>query len=211
MWIGSRKGVLRYEVGAGAPAFIPQLKDVHVTSLYDDGSGLLVGTMQGLLRWDKNASSTPDRVLPDAQVHSLYKDGPVLLISTNGNGLFRLDATRQRQPESVNSPIGIIYRYVRNGPTLWMGAGMGVEAGLYRWNTETEEVPKRVAVVNTGYIHRFCPLGGTLWIGAQNGLFRINGLNTPWDDAQLQIISTVPETIYTGSNLLVQWKIGNFG
>jgi hypothetical protein len=210
VWIASRRGLLLYEEGNGAPVFLPEVKDIHVTSLSDEGSELLIGTVQGLLRWDKTGGTTPDWVLSDAEVSSLSKDGSKLLISTKGRGLFRLDNVHAGQPELIDSRIGVIHKYFKSGNILWLAAGMGTRAGLYRWESEKGGTPERVTAVSTGHIHNFYRSGGTLWIGAEKGLFQIEGLDTEWD-AQLRITSTLPETINTDNNLLIQWQVGNFG
>lgn len=210
VWIGSRKGLLLYEEGNGEPVFLPEVKDIPVTSLSDEGSELLIGTSRGLLRWDKIGGSKPDWVLPDVEVHSISKDGSRILISTKGRGLFRLDNVQAGQPELIDGRIGVIHKYFKSGTILWLAAGMGTRAGLYRWDSEKGGTPERVAAVNAGYIHNFYRSGGTLWIGAEKGLFQIEGLDTEWD-AQLRITSTLPETINTDNNLLIQWQVGNFG
>src|SRR5215213_11960666 len=71
--------------------------------------------------------------------------------------------------------------------TQWMGAGVVAEAGLYRWDSRTDEPPQHVDI-NTGFVHRFYRSGDTLWIGAERGLFRLDGQASDWN-ADLKITS----------------------
>src|SRR5919205_130943 len=214
VWIGSDQGLFSWS-GAGDPTPAPFGDGIRVTSLYKEGPTLLVGTANGLLRWTDAPTGSHQWMFEDAEVYSLYKDNSTLLISTKakgpmpGKGLRRLDDVHTGHWKAVAEDIGSSSRYYRSGHILWMGAGAIAEAGFYRWDTAIEEPPQRVAGVNTGFIYRFYRSGDTLWIGADKGLFKLDGFDTDWN-AQLQILSKTPSTIYSDYNLPIRWQIGNY-
>jgi hypothetical protein len=210
LWIGAQKGLLSWNSADKEPVLTVVGENAEVTSIYKENGLLLVGTSQGLLRWVDALTGSPQPVFNDIGVYSLYRDVSTLLVSTEGNGLRRLDNIPSGHADSIDSEIGTSSKYLRTESILWMGAGIVAEAGLYQWNSQKEKKPKRIDKINTGSIHCFYKSGGTLLIGAQNGLFRIEGLDTDWD-AKLQIVSKPPDVINTDTSWPIQWQVGNFG
>ncbi len=152
----------------------------------------------------------PVQKLDKTEIYSLFKDGSTLLISVKDKGLFRWGSLREGEPQLVDESTLFSSRYYRTGSILWMVAGTSDQAGLFRWDTKQEDRPQRLSSLNLGYVHAFCESAGTLWIGAENGLFRVEGINTGWI-TQIDITSPLPRITYTDQNLLVQWKVNNFG
>jgi hypothetical protein len=212
LWIGSEKGLLRWDCKRDeAPVFMWQFKGMNVTSLAHDSNSLLIGTNKTLFSWNRLGMSEPEQVPVDSPIYNLYKeDDSPLLISAAGKGLLRWDNIRGGQPRLVDSTIVRISKYSRNGSILWMGAGLGDSAGLFRWDRQKEDSPPRVASLNTGFVHDLHINDDTLWVGADKGLFRVEGLGTPWV-ANIRITSDLPKVIYTDHNLLIQWQVGDFG
>lgn len=228
VWIGAEKGLLIWDSEDELPKTVPATDVVGVTGLYKDveTATLMIGTANGLLRWVDAPSGRPEPVLPNVKVYSLYKDRSMLLISLQKvniekegliekdsrerEGLFRLDNMRAGKPTLVSKDVMTSFKYFRNGPVLWMGAGPAGSRGLYRWDSEKEAAPRRIETINTGTVHDFLQGGKTLWICAERGLFRLEGLETGWD-AKLKITSEFPDILYTDNNLLIRWEIGNYG
>jgi hypothetical protein len=216
VWIGSDIGLLSWNGAGREPVPVPLGINVNVTGVYKEGAVLLVGTSSGLFRWANGPPGSPE-LISDSNVYSLYKDVSTLLINETDKGLLRLDDVGEGKPEIIDSEIGISSKYYKNGskyykngPVLWMGAGHIDQAGLFRWNEQAEQKPRRVAGVNTGYVHCFYKGSDTLWIGGENGLFRVKGLDTDWD-AGIRITGQLPKDINPGQGLLIKWQVGNFG
>jgi hypothetical protein len=212
VWIGAERGLLIWDSEDEVPRNVPIVGDVEVTGLYkgNENSPLMIGTAKGLLRWTNAPSGRPEQVLPNVEVYSLYKDESTLLISIKGEGLFRLDNIEAGEPTLISKEIGTSFKYIRSGSILWMGAGPAARRGLYRWNSKAETPPQRIETLPTGAIHDFFKRGQTLWICAETGLYRLEGLGTPWD-AKIKITSQLPSIVYTDHNLVIKWEIGNYG
>jgi GTPase SAR1 family protein len=210
LWIGSDNGLLRWDCESGKqPIFTPKVK-VAVTSLDNAGSTLLIGTSRGLLLWNGDEMRDPEQVLVGFEIFSLYKDRSTLLISVTGKGLLRWDNIGEGEPQLVDGTIFFSSKYYRTGSILWLGARTGDRAGLFRWDSQKQERPEFLSSLNFGSVHAFRESEGTLWIGGENGLFRIEGVNSEWI-ANISITSELPRTIYNDQNLLVQWQVGDFG
>lgn len=209
IWIASDQGLFSWD-GVGDAVPVPLGESLKVTSLHSEGVVLLIGTSKGLLRWIDAPTGNRDWVFRNTEVYSLYKDTATLLISTKGNGLRGLDDVRTGQWKPIAEDIGTSSRYYRIGSVLWMGAGPTAEAGLYRWESTTEELPQHMAGINIGFVHCFYKRGDTLWIGADKGLFKLDGLTAKWD-AQVKIISKKPSVIYSDYSLPIRWRIDNYG
>lgn len=211
LWIGSEKGLFRWDGAGKRPESVPAVEGVEVTSLYKEGSTLLIGTTGGLLRWIGAPAGRPEQppMLSGARVYSLYKDISTLLISVRGGGLFRLDNVHEGQPVVLDESVVNNFHYEGGSKAnLWMGGGVVAEAGLYRWDRRPEERPRRVDAVNTGYVHAFHKTGDTLLIGGDKGLFRLDGQDQPWN-AKIRIIDKPSGTVYSNQPLLIKWKVEN--
>lgn len=211
VWVGTDSGLFRWDSESETPVPVPLDRNVEVTYLAKSGLTLLVGTTAGLLRWDDTPDGSRAWILNDVKVYSIYIDGEAVLISTQDSGLLRFQDVRADHYKKIEGLSGTSSRYYRNGSLLWMGAGYTADAGLYKWDTENEGKPKRLEKINTGYVSTFYRDGDILWIGAQNGLFRIEGLSTKWEDADLQFTSPIPKNLNTDSTARISWRVGKFG
>jgi hypothetical protein len=215
LWVGSDKGLFRLDTTGGKdPVPVPGLG--HVTALYKEGTTLVIGTQNGLMRWDHvgdtaAVSRQPPSLFIRDNIYSLYKDEATLLISVNGDkteGLFRWDDVHSGEPRLVASEVRVSSKYYRDGGLLWLGAGLNQTAQLLRWDIKRNEHPQRVAV-DTGVIHDFYKSGQTLWIGAQKGLFRVEEPGAAWD-AGLHVTKRPPDPTLPDYGPHLQWQIDNY-
>jgi signal transduction histidine kinase/CheY-like chemotaxis protein/HPt (histidine-containing phosphotransfer) domain-containing protein/sugar lactone lactonase YvrE len=144
LWVGTSRGLLRWEAGrwAGAGEVAAGLPATDVLALLESrtaaGPVLWVGTRDGLARCAAGRCQvfTPENsALPDRQVYTLLETreaaGPVLWIGTRDGGLVRWSAGKQTVYDTRTSPLRNNWindlRETRSGGKrfLWIGTNGG--------------------------------------------------------------------------------------
>jgi signal transduction histidine kinase/ligand-binding sensor domain-containing protein/DNA-binding NarL/FixJ family response regulator len=157
LWVGTRRGLLRWEAGrwAGAGEIAAGLPASEVLSLLESrtpaGPVLWVGTHDGLARCAAGRCQvfTPENsALPDRQIYTLLETreaaGPVLWIGTRDGGLVRWSSGQQTVYDTRTSPLRNNWinalRETRSGGKrfLWIGTNGGavrldLSAGEPHW------------------------------------------------------------------------------
>lgn len=119
LWIGSMKGLYRYDTGSGALKHYPSLsqrvalKDNRIGTLFlTDRGDLYVGTTLGLSRYDrKNDRFESLDVFNGLNVTDLVEDGSgKIWVSTYANGIFRYDPSDEKIEASYSSEASGKYR-----------------------------------------------------------------------------------------------------
>lgn len=122
MWLGADHGLFRYQRSQWKTV----LPDITVDAIYKDKDGsLLLGTGQGLIRYDGNQSflwviNLGDKVVSFPKVTAVTRDGKGRLwVGTAGQGVFNYNGTHW---EEFNTTNGLPTDYVRKIYTDHLGA-----------------------------------------------------------------------------------------
>lgn len=138
MWVGSQRGLLRYERFQWRMV-LPEIP-IHAISVDPDGA-LLLGTNRGLVRYDGNQSylwiiNLGKETVTDAPVTSITRDGAgSLWVGTAGKGLFKFDG---KDWEQFNTSNGLPTNNVRKLITdrlgeVWIIAATDEGGALIRY------------------------------------------------------------------------------
>lgn len=176
MWMGSQYHGLRH-YWLPAVQRLGEEEGLHDRSLWSvvpDGDGLLVGTDDGVARWDGELFRllVPGSRLPHPAAYSLLRDSRGGLWVGTRSGLQRFDA-RLREGHTFPELRGIRVNglFERPDGSLWIATS----AGLFHCPADTAAGrPEPVDSLLTGLGVRALDWtdDGTLWIGTENGLFR---------------------------------------
>lgn len=157
----------------------------QVFALMDFGSGILIGTDNGL--WyhcdipDEEGGCIDTLVLPGVIVTAMVQDRDALWVGTYGDGLFRYDGSewQQRFLKRDNTAFAVVNALEYQYPYLWVGTDMG----LYRYDggqwsqifvndsTDTFEVTSIMSTPAATYV------------GATDGLLRYASDCLNWVDS----------------------------
>jgi ligand-binding sensor domain-containing protein len=187
IWIGSNKGLARFDPVAGTSFHYPALDGLPVNDMITDSFGKLwLGTSKGLYRYnadadtfesylnEKNSPGQARRVM----ISSLVEREPGLLwLGTSFKGVLKINTNLDTfehyrfDAEKINSPINDMIRALlldRDG-TLWIGT----KEGLNVFDPETEKFElfrERDGLPSNTILGLAQDRDGFIWISTNNGL-----------------------------------------
>jgi ligand-binding sensor domain-containing protein len=131
LWFGTRGAGLFRQLGGHVSAISQGVPDAKVNSLLAGPDGdLLIGTDNGIARWNGSRMAPESESLRNIQVLALERDRDGnIWAGTDSRGLIRINALGSSQPEKTGeeSPDAVTALFEDREANLWTGSAAGVE------------------------------------------------------------------------------------